>query len=196
MPHFRTLLINSIFGAARAIGAGRETQENEVGYDVHSVGELKRLLTALASDKTTFDAAVFSTHGNEGRIFFDGESLSPYKLYKDFFPDRAALSGLFPKSNARILFAGCNVGEGDESWKFLLAAARTFLGNGGETIGWTSVGFAVPFGLRDGHVVHLWGDTRQVRNMGGHSFRFYENWKLIERNGLPRPPAAVSNAFA
>jgi len=196
MAHYKTLLINSIFGAARAIGAGRETQDGEVGYDVHSVNELRNLLRALVADKTTFGAAVFSTHGNKGKIFFEGESLTAYKLQEHFYNDKTDFSSLFPASNSRILFAGCNVAEDDEGWRFLFLAARTFLGNGGETIGWTSAGFAVPFGLRDGHVVHLWGDTRQVRNMGGHSFRFYENWKMIESGGFPTPPPALARAFA
>jgi hypothetical protein len=93
------------------------------------------------------------------------------------------------------LFGGCNVAEGDKGWKFLLAAARCFLRSGGGAIGWTSKGFQAPFGLRDGHIVHLWGDIRQVRNMGGDSFRFYENWNLIEQNGEPQAPKAVAASF-
>lgn len=193
--HYKTLLINSIFGAARAIGAGRDTKANEVAYDVHSVSELKGLLRALVADNTSFDAAVFSTHGNKGVIHFDGDPLPWWMIYAQFYNDKIDYSRLFPRNNARILFGGCNVAEDDDGWKFLLAAARSFLAYGGEAIGWTSAGFAAPFGLRDGHIIHFWGDTRQVRNMGRHSFRFYENWKLIESGGVPQVPAGVTNAF-
>lgn len=105
-------------------------------------------------------------------------------------------SSLFPDFKSRILFGGCNVAEGDEGWRFLLAASRYFLNNGGETVGWTSKGFQAPFGLRDGHILHLWGDTKQVRNMRGGYFRFYENWHLLESNGFPQAPPGLESAFA
>ena len=31
--------------------------------------------------------------------------------------------------------------------------------------------------------------------MGGESFRFYENWNLIELGGVPQAPKAVANSF-
>ena len=191
----RTLLINSTSRADRFIGATRDTNANEVAYDVHSVGELKSLLAALVRDRTTFDAAVFSTHGNSGVIAFDGDRLPWWKIYEVFFNDQLDYSRLFPRGNGRILFGGCNVAEGDFGWKFLLAAARSFLEYGGEAIGWTSKGFQAPFGLQDGHIIHLWGDTRQVRKMSGNRFRFYENWNLLESGGIPHDPAGVANAF-
>lgn len=195
MAHYKALLINSIFGLAQKIGAGRDAQENEVAYDVHSVKELRDLFRAMLSDGTTFDTAVFTTHGNPGRIYLDGERLNWHEVYEVFFNDKHDYASLFTRKKARILFGGCNVAEGDEGWKFLFAVARTFLRNGGDAFGWTSVGFAAPFGLRNGHVIHLWGDTRQVTNMGGNSFRFYEDFDLIESRGVPGVPDAVKASF-
>jgi hypothetical protein len=62
--------------------------------------------------------------------------------------------------NARVYFNGCNVAEGHEGWKFLEAAAATFLTSvGGEVFGQTSLGESNPF---SGHVVHFWGTTRTL----------------------------------
>jgi hypothetical protein len=192
--HYRTLLINDIGRADRFLGAYRDTRDNQSAYDIHSVAKLVEVLRSLVASNTTFDAAVFSTHGNKGEIFFGGEGLDYSDLYV-MMVDEVDYSRLFPRIDARILFGGCNVADGDDGWKFLLAAARCFLRTGGEAIGWTSKGFQAPFGLRDGHIVHLWGDTRQVRHMGGDSFRFYENWNLIESGGVPQAPGAVANSF-
>jgi hypothetical protein len=107
--------------------------------------------------------------------------------------DEVDYGRLFPKFTGRILCAGCNVAEGGNGWRFLLAAARCFLRNGGETIGWTSKGFQWPFGAFSGRIGHLAGDTKQVRNIGGGRFRFYVNWNLIESGGVPQPPKALAH---
>jgi hypothetical protein len=191
--HYRTLLINDKGWVDRVLGAWRDTGDNELRTIFIRSAKLKEVLNSLVASNTTFDAAVFSTHGNKGRIFFGGEQVAYWDLYAMMFDDYFKL---FPGINSRILFGGCNVADGDDGWKFLLAAARCFLRYGGEAIAWTSSGFQAPFGLRDGHIVHLWGDTRQVRNMGDDSFRFYENWNLIESGGAPQAPNAVANSFA
>jgi hypothetical protein len=192
--HYRTLLINDIGRADRWLGAWRDTGENELAFDIHSTRALVDTLRSLIHSDTTFDTAVFSTHGNKGMIFFGNEAVSYPGLYS-LMSDGFFYSKLFPNFNSRILFGGCTVADGDNGWRFLLAAARCFLGCGGETIGWTSKGLQAPFGLLDGHIVHLWGDTRQVCNMGGDSFRFYENWQLIESGGVPQAPKALAGGF-
>ena len=192
--HYRTLLINDKGWADRVLGAWRDTRDKQLAYDIHSAGNFVEVLRSLVASNTTFDAAVFSTHGNKGAIFFGGEQVTYRGLYTMML-DKVDYSKLFPGTNSRILFGGCNVADGDDGWKFLLAAARCFLGHGGEAIGWTSAEFQAPFGLRDGHIIHLWGDTRQVRNMGGDSFRFYENWNLVESGRAPQAPEAVANSF-
>ena len=192
--HYRTLLINDIGWADGKLGAWRDTGKNELAFDLHSADALKEALAKLAEENATFDAAVFSTHGNKGKIYLGDDGIDYSDLYV-MMVDEVDYSKLFPGHNTRILFGGCNVAEGDNGWKFLLAATRCFLRSGGEAIGWTSKGFQAPFGLRGGHIVHLWGDTRQVRSMGGDSFRFYENWNLIESNGEPQAPRAVAKSF-
>jgi len=193
--HRKTLLINSTGWADRAISAVRKAQEGEVAYDIGSVSELKRVLQNLIFSGHTFDNAVFSTHGNSGVIFFDDEQLAYWQLYKHFFYD-VDYSALFPRRNARILFNGCNVADGVDGWKFLVAAARCFLTQiSGTAIGWTSKGFQAPFGLRDGHVIHFWGDARAVMVLKGNAFRFYEDWKLIESRGVPQAPSGLNVMF-
>src|SRR5262245_39027291 len=152
--HFRTLLINDIVRADRFLGAYRDTRDNQLAYDIHSPAKLVEVLRSLVASNTTFDAAVFSTHGNKGVISFGGTGVDYSDLYV-MMVDEVDYSKLFPGTNSRILFGGCNVADGDNGWKFLFAAARCFLRTGGETIGWTSKGFQAPFGLRDGHIIHF-----------------------------------------
>src|SRR5262249_17344043 len=67
--HYKTLLINDIGWADGKLGAWRDTGANELALDVHSADALKNELASLAKASATFDAAVFSTHGNKGKIF-------------------------------------------------------------------------------------------------------------------------------
>ena len=190
--HYRTLLINDIAKWDRRLGAWRETKSGQLAFDINSTAEFVKTMRSLVASGDTFDAAVFSTHGNKGMIFFGGEDVQDAGLYR-LMQDEVDYGKLFPKFTSRILFAGCNVAEGDHGWRFLFAAARCFLRNGGETFGWTSKGFQAPFGSFSGRIGHPWGDTKQVRNMRNGSFRFYVNWNLIESGGVPQAPKALAH---
>lgn len=123
---------------------------------VTSGAELLTQLDALKGAGKHFSRILFETHGSPGRISFGNRYI-----------DATWVRSLIPRGytslttrNARVYFNGCNVAEGDGGWDFLEAAVELFLTpGGGEVFGQTSVGFGNPF---NGHVVHLWGDTRRL----------------------------------
>ncbi len=113
-------------------------------------------MDALVAAGSSYDRVLFETHGSPGMIVFGSVGINA-----------AFLRTLVPRyytrittQNARIYFNGCNVAEGKEGWDFLEAAAQVFITpGGGQVFGQTSLGFGNPF---NGHVVHLWGDTRSL----------------------------------
>jgi LysM domain len=162
----------------------------ENSYDINvtkGVDEFHEKLSEALQLRFTFKKAVFTTHGNEGLIAFNDQIINADILYSRYY--NRGFDRLFP-GRTRILFNGCNVAGGDAGWRFLLAAARSFLRvGGGEIFAWTSTGYGT-FGA--GHVRHYSGNVRSVFvSAGGDSFRFYENWKLIEKDGYPDVPDAL-----
>jgi len=122
-----------------------------------SAQELAPALDALVNQKAVFDRILFETHGSPGMIYFGQESIGA-NYWRACSQNRNYSS--LTSMNSRIYFNGCNVAEGDSGWEFLDAAACVFLNKGGGCcFGQTSLGFGNPF---NGHVVHLWGDTRKV----------------------------------
>jgi hypothetical protein len=117
---------------------------------------LTTALDALVSARSKYDRILFETHGAPGLIGFGDDDIDTAWL-------RAAIPRQYTNittANARVYFSGCNVAEGAVGWLFLEAASALFLTpGGGEVFGQTSVGFGNPF---NGHVVHLWGDTRRL----------------------------------
>lgn len=76
-----------------------------------------------------------------------------------------------------MIFAGCNVADGEDGWKFLERAGKLFLRTGGGyTLGWTSLGFE----LFD-HDMHFWGDWRKVKFRAGGSVEGRETPPVPER---------------
>lgn len=162
----------------------------EGGDDVYTINvseghaRLRAELSDLVKAGVVFQNAVFTTHGNKGVIFFGEEWINWETWYTQFY--KSGYGKLFA-ANAKVYFAGCNVADGPQGWKFLEAAARSLLQvNGGFAMGWTSLGFGSPF---SGHVRHLWGDTREVYVYPGQSgLRFYEDWKLVTDGTYPIRP--------
>ena len=146
---------------------------------------LRGEMSILIEQGVQFRNCIFTTHGNEGVIFFGNQWINQEVWYSQFYS--RGYDRLFPFPNTKLYFAGCNVADGPRGWKFLEAAARSLLRRaGGAAIGWTSLGFGSPF---SGHMRHLWGDTRQVMVLpGGESLRFYENWNLITDGTFPVRP--------
>jgi hypothetical protein len=165
----------------------REKSENS--YDVNlenGRADLKKQLRDLISKGIQFKNCIFTGHGNSGIIWLGADYITREIWYKEFY--RQGFERLFPFPNAKLYFAGCNVAEGQDGWRFLEAAARSMLTMaGGVAMGWTSTGFGSPF---SGHERHLWGDTREVSVFaGGDSLRFYENWNLItDADNMPTRP--------
>jgi hypothetical protein len=124
--------------------------------DVNDLATQLDGLVNSCSEDSPFDRILFETHGSPGLISFGDQAI-----------DASWLRGMIPHQytmlatrNARVYFNGCNVAEGQAGWLFLEAAAALFLTpGGGQVFGQTSMGFANPF---NGHVVHLWGDTRRL----------------------------------
>jgi hypothetical protein len=115
------------------------------------LGELDKLLNA----GSPFSRILFETHGSPGKIYFGNKYIG-----SDYWRSMKGRFNMLVTMNSRIYFNGCNVAEDDVGWEFLETAATVFMtSGGGELIGQTSVGFGNPF---NGHVVHLWGYTRNV----------------------------------
>jgi hypothetical protein len=137
-----------------------------------------------------FHNAVFTTHGNSGSISFGQgrKFIDAHELYTGFY--HSGFERLFPFTDAKMYFAGCNVADGAEGWNFLKAAALTFLRYaGGSALGWTSKGMGVPswFPLIGGHVEHLWGNVRKVaitpgKPGAGADLHYYE--LIVEGSSL------------
>jgi hypothetical protein len=164
----------------------RESSDDSYPINVdEGHAQLRGEMSSLISNHIRFRNCVFTTHGSPGMIWFGDQWLSTEVWYGQFYG--RGYDRLFPFPNTHLYFAGCNVAEGQEGWKFLEAAARSLLQTaGGSAVGWTSLGFGSFF---SGHVRHFWGDTRQVMVLpGGGSLRFYENWNLITDGTNPARP--------
>lgn len=98
------------------------------------------------------------THGNAGgakvaRAFLNSGNASIFLK-----PPHA---GLF-SGPGRLLFTGCNVGEGDCGRDFLIEAGRTlFMGKGGIVGGSTAKTLTIRGGLID--IYRLWGNLRVIK---------------------------------
>lgn len=137
----------------------RQTAATRGATDVLAISRAEEFYPALdrlVAARMSFDRILFETHGSPGKIYFGGQHVDA--CYWDACQNRNWHQ--ITASNARVYFNGCNVAESSCGWGFLDAAARVLVGPGGGTVfGQTSVGFGNPF---NGHVVHLWGDTRTV----------------------------------
>ncbi len=135
--------------------------------DTYSIGDgiaqFKSELDRLLASGKIFQKCVFTTHGNEGAIFFNHQRITAYELYRNF--NAPHYERLFPFKDVKLYFDGCNVAGGEDGWKFLEAAPRTFLREGGgHAMGWTSAGLGLPSVIPwiGGHTEHLWGGVRGV----------------------------------
>ena len=158
---------------------------NEDTYTVKVDGGIDRLFSKLrwmTNEGTTFQNAVFRTHGCSGAIWFGDDYINAEKWYALFHHCR--YERLCPFKDSKLYFAGCNIAEGAEGWRFLEAAARS-LRSGGIAIGWTSLGVS----LASRPSIHFWGDTRQVTFIPGRDgadLYFFENGKRVD-DGVNRP---------
>ena len=155
-----------IYDTADWVGRHQYKGSNDDTYSIsidegpqQLLGELNKLLT----DGKIFRKVVFTTHGNAGAIFFNHKQITWYELYHDF--NAPHYERLFPFKNAKMYFEGCEVAAGDDGWKFLEAAGRTFFRvAGGAVLGWTSPGLGLPTFVPSigGHTAHLSGSVRGV----------------------------------
>ena len=89
---------------------------------------------ACIRDFTMVKFLVFDTHGSPGKLWFaNGRSFEGI----DFIT--FAQNGQFLKKDARVLFLGCNVGEGKEGDTFLSDIGQFLLKGKGGTVGATTV---------------------------------------------------------
>ena len=91
---------------------GRRQYESG-GDDTYSISidegpqQLKDELDKLLRSGKIFQKIVFTTHGNEGAIFFNHKQITWYELFKNF--NAPHYERLFPFKNAKMYFDGCNV---------------------------------------------------------------------------------------
>jgi hypothetical protein len=100
----------------------------------------------------------FYTHGSAGQLhlYNGGIVKSVVSLFLEPPPKLFLDEG-------RVLFMGCNVGEGEEGRDFLIEAGKTLLrGHGGFVGGSTSSTFSIGGGLIDTRLP-LWGNLRVIR---------------------------------
>jgi hypothetical protein len=122
------------------------------------VAGLQRALDSLVSEGKTFARCLFETHGNVGRIAFNGQRLDANGL-NAWFANRG-YEKIFPYLWTRIYFNGCNISDNNGGWDFLDAAGRIFLRlGGGTTFAQTGAGRIPPWGLLTGHIYHFGADT-------------------------------------
>lgn len=174
MPYARLLYIydadDEMIGKTSTVHSWRQGDVKDVGVR-GGVKGLRKELNKLVDDKWVFSRAVFFTHGNSGRIFFNKKSIDQDTLRRHF--TNRGYERLFPTPQTEIYFSGCNVAEDDVGWIFLEIAASIFLkAVGGVACGWTSLGFGMkPWGvffsppiffMTAGDPVHPWGDKRYV----------------------------------
>ena len=133
--------------------ANRRSAEKKL--PISDMSDLRYYLDKLKGEGKVFDRILFETHGKPGKILFNHVAVDrPYWLE---IPGRY---NSFTAPFARIYFNGCNVGEGEEGWRFLEAAARVFMPTtSGEVFAHTSMGFGNPYGS---HTFHFWGDTNTI----------------------------------
>ncbi len=162
----------------RAQANGRFIDDDDVltiGIEA-GVKTLIKVFENLAANELKFNRVLFQTHGGPGNIWFGDEPVTASVLKTKF----ASFSKLFPHPT-RIYFDGCNVAEGGDGTNFLLAAGEVFLVlGGGETVGWTTLGFGMPgiFSLIGGHTLHFGGsdNLKRIRFFRGGSPDFPDSW--------------------
>jgi hypothetical protein len=124
----------------------------------NGVAGLQRALDELVSDRKTFARCLFETHGNAGRIYFNGEKLDATALSARFA--NRGYEKIFPYPFSRIYFNGCDISDDNGGWDFLDAAGRIFLRlGGGTTFAQTGLGRIPPWGLFTGHIYHFGANT-------------------------------------
>ena len=150
-PDFRTMAAD--FEAEDAMGMNKA----EVAY---SARDFPLILNRYCNLK---QINVY-THGNVGYAHLDGGGLSARNA-DDYLP--APHAGLF-SGKGRVLFIGCNVGQGMQGREFLIAAGQALLVNRGGFVGATnSRNFSPRGGLVDIYMPR-WGNLRVIEfNAGG-----------------------------
>ena len=104
----------------------------------------------------------FYTHGNVGYAYLAGGSLTKGNVSLLTPPH----GGLF-QGPGRVLFVGCNIGEGDDGRAFMIAAGQALLkGRGGIIGATTSFNTSIRWGLIDIYKP-LWGKLRLIQLDGG-----------------------------
>src|SRR5215471_17478102 len=141
---------------------GTPWPEDILTVAVESEQELINRLDGLVRQGAVFDRALFQTHGDSGGIYLGETFVNGWELAKSFGRHWMLFSG----SRAKIYFDGCNVAQDPDGWDFLIAAGQTLLRSaGGYTLGYTSMGSAMPGFLPfiGGHTVHFYGQLRVMQ---------------------------------
>lgn len=146
-----------------------------VTINVNKVSEIPAQMKAIADRCYRIVLLGFFTHGNLGRVKFSAShtAFNSENVQDVFSGVSCAMAG-----NARVKFAGCNVGRGCRGEAFLTGVAAALLSKGGRVSAATNVTYSAgPFelGSIDFNETHL----RVGPNLHNPTW-FNDNGKLIE----------------
>jgi len=166
-------------GSARQAGYGDRLQDDAIWTGVNSFQDVQNELARIAKRGTRIDDLWFHMHGAPGVIGFE---YSDPPIRTDNVSQLAKVCAAAMAAPARVLIAGCNVGEGPQGETFLRAAGPAMLGfGGGVMLAATSMTFSVPI---QGEWLPGWAQVRAAKvSPGGAvviSTSSYAGWSNLQ----------------
>src|SRR5688572_4379725 len=117
-------------------------EEGGLARNVNSIDELLDLFKEWLHWEESFNIIDFHTHGGPGVISIGSDDLTTANLFRLYTLN---VDRIF-RSNAQIIFNGCNVGEGFRGEYFLWRFGSMMLKEGGgKVMGCTGLGLADAF---------------------------------------------------
>jgi hypothetical protein len=146
---------------------------------ITSADDIKKAATGYSGIKLL----IFDTHGAPGHISLSNGDKVEAISFSFLAPDPTFLG-----SNARILFLGCNIGEGTDGDKFIDGIAKQLLTGKGGTVGATTAGtivFNFPFHTTETYLMPLSFGRLKVKRYDVMGKELAS--QTVDRRGIQRP---------